>query len=98
MTHPGGRTGEKPGSMEQVLGQHWHEVPDADVLALLGANRDVGLDAAEASRRRDRFGANALTERRGQSPTGDHAVTAAAIVFGQMFYIFSGRLDPRATH
>jgi Ca2+-transporting ATPase len=67
-THPDGRIGEKPGSMEQVLGQHWHEVSDADVLALLGANRDVGLDAVEAGRRRDRFGANALTERKGQSP------------------------------
>lgn len=67
-TPSGGGTGENPGSMKQVLGQHWHEVPDADFLALLGANRDVGLNAFEVSGRRDHFGANALTEIMGKTP------------------------------
>jgi len=66
-THPARSAREEPRSMEEVLGRHWHEVPEADVLALLGTDRDRGLDATEVNRRRELFGDNVLTPRKGQS-------------------------------
>ena len=59
---------EKPGSMEEVLGRHWHQVPEADAVALLGTSTEKGLDLFEVNRRRERFGPNTVPERKGRSP------------------------------
>ena len=54
--------------MQTILGKHWHHLPAAEVLELLDSNDERGLDVFEVQHRRQRFGPNALTPRRGKSP------------------------------
>jgi Ca2+-transporting ATPase len=54
--------------MQQLLSQHWHHLPSAEVQELLGSNIESGLDRFEIQHRQARFGPNALTPRRGKTP------------------------------
>jgi cation-transporting ATPase F len=54
--------------MERILDDHAHHVPAEHVMEFLGVEPHRGLDLFEVARRRERFGANTLTERKGASP------------------------------
>ena len=54
--------------MQPITGQHWHHLPDADVLALLETDQDQGLDSAVVRLRQQQFGANVLTQKRDKGP------------------------------
>ena len=45
----------------------WHHLPSAEAAALLDANAERGLDPDEVVRRRERFGLNQLTPKKGRS-------------------------------
>jgi cation-transporting ATPase F len=47
--------------METLIGKHWHHLPDAEVVDLLGGDARRGLDLFEVERRRRHFGPNVLT-------------------------------------
>jgi hypothetical protein len=46
----------------------WHTLPVEEVARLLQADTARGLNDTEATRRRERFGPNALAEAKGRSP------------------------------
>lgn len=52
--------------MKSLLEKHWHHLPQEEVLDLLDSDADKGLDRFEVEDRQQNFGANALTERKGQ--------------------------------
>ncbi len=54
--------------MQTLHGTHWHHLPAGEVADLLESNPQNGLDVFEVQRRRERFGPNVLTPRRGKSP------------------------------
>ncbi|HOS98559.1 MAG TPA: HAD-IC family P-type ATPase, partial [Deltaproteobacteria bacterium] len=54
--------------MEQLMGKHWHHMPSTEVIDLLETNRDKGLDQFEIEERRESFGDNVLTTRKGKGP------------------------------
>lgn len=54
--------------MHTILQKHWHHISTDSVLEALGVRPDKGLDLFEINHRRERFGPNRLTERRGQGP------------------------------
>jgi Ca2+-transporting ATPase len=54
--------------MESLLGHHWHHLPADEVLQLLETDAQTGLDLFEIKHRREHFGANVLTPRKGKSP------------------------------
>lgn len=54
--------------MKPLLEKHWHHLPETEVLDLLDSNQEKGLDRFEVEDRQKNFGANALTQRKGQSP------------------------------
>ena len=54
--------------MRTILGKHWHQLPDTEVLGLLETDRDHGLDSSEVTHRRQQFGPNVLTQKKGKSP------------------------------
>lgn len=47
--------------METLIGKHWHHLPAAEVIDLLGGDVERGLDIFEVERRRQHFGPNVLT-------------------------------------
>lgn len=53
--------------MQNILSHHWHHLPAGEVTQLLETNPDKGLDLFEIKHRRQRFGANELTPRKGRS-------------------------------
>jgi Ca2+-transporting ATPase len=54
--------------MEQLMGKHWHHLPSTEVIDLLETDRDKGLDHFEIDKRRESFGENVLTARKGKGP------------------------------
>ena len=54
--------------MEVNISQHWHQLPDSEVFALLKTDRNRDLDDAEVAHRQERFGSNVLTQKMGRSP------------------------------
>ncbi len=54
--------------MESILSRHWHHLPEAEILELAETDLDRGLDLFAVETRRERFGRNALTPRRGRGP------------------------------
>jgi Ca2+-transporting ATPase len=50
------------------LGREWHHLPCEEVLEILGPDIDNGLDGFEVMHRRERFGDNILTQRKGRGP------------------------------
>jgi cation-transporting ATPase F len=53
--------------MKDLLERHWHHLSIEEVLEILGADRDRGLDHFEVRHRQERMGRNRLTPRRGKS-------------------------------
>ena len=54
--------------MQTLLGKHWHHLPAQEVLELLESHPQQGLDIFEIKHRRERFGPNVLTPKKGASP------------------------------
>jgi len=54
--------------MKELFEEHWHHLPEAEVIELLETALDKGLDTFEAEHRHKRFGANAITQKQGKSP------------------------------
>lgn len=54
--------------MQTLLNKHWHHLSDADVVQVLSSDPDAGLSLAEANKRLQYFGPNALTARKSKSP------------------------------
>jgi Ca2+-transporting ATPase len=54
--------------MNTLLGKHWHHLPKEEVLDLLDSDPQNGLDVFEIKHRRERFGLNVLTPKKGKSP------------------------------
>ncbi|NLH75925.1 MAG: hypothetical protein GX465_02695 [Acidobacteria bacterium] len=54
--------------MEDLIGRHWHHLPEEEVVDLLGGDVRRGLDLFEVERRRRHFGPNVLTPPRRTSP------------------------------
>jgi Ca2+-transporting ATPase len=66
---PGGRAARPTGGPIQPLtDQHWHALPAAEVVDLLEADADDGLDLFAVKHRREQFGPNALTPAKGPGP------------------------------
>lgn len=54
--------------MQTLMGHHWHHLPVDEALVLLESDATKGLDTFEVRHRRERFGSNVLTPRKGASP------------------------------
>ena len=54
--------------MKPLLENHWHHLPQNEVLELLDTDPEKGLDRFEVEDRQQNFGPNALTQRKGQGP------------------------------
>lgn len=54
--------------MQTILSEHWHHLPQDEVLDLLGTDADRGLDSFEINRRQEHFGPNELSPRKGHGP------------------------------
>jgi len=51
-----------------LIASHWHHLPIAEVMELLGGNREKGLDRFEVEHRLREFGPNTITARKGRGP------------------------------
>jgi len=54
--------------MQTLLEKHWHHLPQDEVLDLLDADPQQGLDRFEVEKRQKNFGPNRLTPRKGKGP------------------------------
>jgi Ca2+-transporting ATPase len=54
--------------MQVSGGENWHSLPAEDAIRFFGTDARKGLDQFEVENRRERFGANVLTERKGKGP------------------------------
>ena len=54
--------------MDTLLGKHWHHLPTDEVLDLMDTDIRQGLDLFEIKHRRDHFGPNVLTPKKGKGP------------------------------
>jgi len=54
--------------MDTLIGKHWHHMPTDEVLDLLDSDREKGLDLFEIDHRRERFGFNVITTKKGKGP------------------------------
>ncbi len=53
--------------MNDILNKQWHTLPEAEVVDSLATDLDKGLDASEVERRREQFGSNTITQKKGRS-------------------------------
>jgi Ca2+-transporting ATPase len=51
-----------------LIARHWHHLPITEVVDLLEANQEQGLDQFAVRHRLETFGANAITAQKGQGP------------------------------
>jgi len=54
--------------LKTILDEHWHNLPEKEVLELLEISPDKGLDTLAADHRRGQFGPNRITRKKGTSP------------------------------
>ena len=54
--------------MKNILEEHWHHLPEAEVLHFLETESEQGLDTFEVRRRQEEFGPNSITQKKGKSP------------------------------
>ena len=54
--------------MTTLLEKHWHHLPEAEVTDLLDVHPDIGLDKFDIEDRRQKFGTNTLTIKKGKGP------------------------------
>ena len=53
--------------MRTVMTEHWHHLPASEVLELLDTDPQKGLDTLEVQERQERYGANRITPKKGDS-------------------------------
>jgi Ca2+-transporting ATPase len=54
--------------MERLIGKHWHHLPADEVLDLLESTSEKGLDLFEVDHRREQFGFNVISTKKGDGP------------------------------
>ncbi len=54
--------------MTELLKKRWHHLPEAEVTEILDVHADTGLDQVEVEKRREKFGSNTLTLKKGKGP------------------------------
>jgi Ca2+-transporting ATPase len=54
--------------VQKLPSQHWHDLPDSEVLAQFGTDRERGLEDSEVRQYQEQFGLNVLTPKKGKSP------------------------------
>ncbi len=54
--------------MQTIVSDHCYHVPTGECLDILGTNAEKGLDQFEIQHRREQFGLNQVTERKGRGP------------------------------
>ena len=54
--------------MKEILEEHWHHLPETEVVDFLESALDKGLDAFEVGHRQTQFGPNKITQKKGTSP------------------------------
>ena len=54
--------------MQTILGKHWHHLTLEETIGLLGSDAEKGLDIFEVKHRREHFGPNVLTPKKGRGP------------------------------
>jgi len=54
--------------MEQRTERSWHHLPAEGALAFFESRPDLGIEASDVERRRERFGFNVITAKEGQGP------------------------------
>lgn len=54
--------------METLMGRHWHELPNEEIVGLLETRPDQGLSGFEAKHRQESFGPNVITAKKKTSP------------------------------
>jgi len=54
--------------MEQRTERSWHHLPVEEALAFFESRPDLGIETADVERRRERFGFNVITAKKGQGP------------------------------
>jgi len=54
--------------VQKLPSQHWHHLPDSEVLAQFGTDRDRGLEDSDVRQYQAQFGLNILTQKKGKSP------------------------------
>lgn len=50
------------------MNKHWHHLPESEVIDLLDTHPDSGLDLLDIEERREKFGLNTLTTKKGKGP------------------------------
>ena len=54
--------------MTTLLHKHWHHLPESEVIDLVDVQPDTGLDNFEIEERRQTYGVNTLTIKKGKGP------------------------------
>jgi Ca2+-transporting ATPase len=54
--------------MDDLLGKHWHHLPVDEVVELLDADTEKGLDLFEAKHRMEQYGPNTISTKKGKGP------------------------------
>ena len=54
--------------MQKLIGKHWHYLPAEEVIDLLESDPGKGLDLFDIEDRRQRFGPNTITTKKGRGP------------------------------
>ena len=54
--------------MTKLLNKHWHHLPASEVIDLIDAHPDTGLDNFEIEERRQTYGVNTLTIKKEKGP------------------------------
>ncbi len=54
--------------MKSILEEHWHHLPEEEVVEFLETSVDKGLDTFEVGHRQEQFGSNKITQKKGKSP------------------------------
>lgn len=50
--------------MQTILSRHWHHLPESEMLELMETNLGRGLDLFAVENRQERFGPNAITQKK----------------------------------
>jgi Ca2+-transporting ATPase len=54
--------------MKAILEEHWHHLPEAEVVDFLETASNKGLDTFEVGHRQEQFGPNSIIHKKGKSP------------------------------
>ncbi len=54
--------------MPKLINKHWHHLPESEITDLFDVKPDIGLDTFEVTDRRETYGSNTLTVKKGKGP------------------------------